>query len=285
MRYGYDPGCSRPLEDGPRGAVPRAVAAALGLPFEEIGVPGDCAPREAAMNGIPAYARVGRLLSVAARQLDAGGLGTAAPAVVSPCSACFRNLSRAGLSLARHPDLREQVDEEIAAEGLRFEPGAVRVRHLLDVLYEDAGPEAIRARVKTPLQGLVAAPYYGCLTTRPGLPDPAAGDPANPTRLDEILSALGAVVVPFPLKAHCCGGHAAASSEETATSLVHRILRCAAERNASVIVTVCPVCRQNLESGQEAVNRRFRTRFSIPVRYFADLLEEAFEVKAFGVRS
>ena len=31
VRYGYDPGCSRPLEDGPRGAVPRAVAAALGL--------------------------------------------------------------------------------------------------------------------------------------------------------------------------------------------------------------------------------------------------------------
>lgn len=283
MRYGYDPGCSRPLEDGSRDESPLVVATALGLTLEEIGVPGGCAPREAAMNGIPAYARVGRLLSVAARQLGAGGPGEAVPAVVSPCSACFLSLSRASLSLSRHPDLREQVDEQLAAEGMRFEPGAVRVRHLLDVLYEDAGLEAIRARVRRPLSGLVAAPYYGCLTTRAGLPDPAAPDPANPTRLDQVLSALGATVVPFPLKAHCCGGHAAGSSEETSTSLLHRILRCAAERNASVIVTVCPVCRRNLESGQEAVNRRFRTRFSIPVRYFADLLEEAFGT--FGVRS
>lgn len=280
MRYGYDPGCSRLLEDGPRGAAPRRVAAALGLTLEEIGVPGDCAPREAAMNGIPAYARVGRLLALAARQLGEGGPGRPVPTVVSPCSACFLNLSRASLSLARHPDLREQVDEGLAAEGIKFEPGAVRVRHLLDVLYEDAGLEAVRARVRKPLAGLLAAPYYGCLTTRPGLPDPASGDPAHPTRLDEILRALGAGVVDFPLKAHCCGGHAAASSEEASTSLLHRILRCAAEGNASVIVTVCPVCRRNLEAGQDAVNRRFRTTFSIPVRSFADLLEEAFGVRS-----
>ena len=43
-----------------------------------------------------------------------------------------------------------------------------------------------------------------------------------------------------------------------------------------MIAVVCPRCLRNLEAGQEPVNRRFRTRFAIPVRYFTDLVAEAF---------
>jgi len=47
-----------------------------------------------------------------------------------------------------------------------------------------------------------------------------------------------------------------------------------------VIVVVCPRCLRNLEAGQEPVNRRFRTRFAIPVRYFTDLVAEALGVRS-----
>ncbi len=154
----------------------------------------------------------------------------------------------------------------------------MRVRHLLDVLYEDAGPDEIRRRVTRPLTHLRVAPYYGCLATRSGIPERGLESPGPPGRLEEILSALGAEVVDFPLGAHCCGGRAAEASEEVATSLHHRILRSAADHGADVIAVVCPRCLRNLEAGQEPVNRRFRTRFAIPVRYFTDLVADALGV-------
>ena len=232
------------------------------------------------MNAIAAYARIGRLLALAARQLASRDDSSVPPSVVTPCSACFLNLSRASRSLDTHADLRARVAEELAAAGLSLDTGSVRVRHLLDVLYEDAGPDKIRRCVTRPLTHLRVAPYYGCLTTKRGFPEPVREDSPPGARLEEILSALGAEVVDFPLKAHCCGGRAAEASEEVATSLHHRILRSAVDHGAGVIATVCPRCLRNLEAGQELVNRRFRTRFAIPVRYFTDLVAEAFGVRS-----
>ena len=280
MRYVYDPGCSRPSGGGSDGARVLEVASALGLTLEEIDEPGGCGRESRAMNAIPAYARVGRLLALAARQLASREDASVPPSVVTPCSACFLNLSRASHSLDTHADLRSRVAEELAATGLSLDPGSVRVRHLLDVLYEDAGTDEIRRRVTHPLTRLRVAPYYGCLATRRGFPEPFCKGPAPGSRLAEILSALGAEVVDFPLEAHCCGGRAAEASEEVAASLHHRILRSAADHAADVIAAVCPRCVRNLETGQEPVNRKFRTRFAIPVRYFTDLVAEAIGVRS-----
>lgn len=283
MRYGYDSGCSRPSGGSPGEDAVFDVAGALGLTLEEIEEPGGCPGSGLTMNAIPAFARVGRLLALAARQLSAREDSAVPPAVVTPCSSCYLNLRRTIHALATHADLRERVAEELSATGLSLPPGSVRVRHLLDVLYEDAGPGAIRQRVTRPLTGLRAAPYYGCLATAADPPEPEREEPPRPGRLEEILSALGAEIVDLPLKAHCCGGRAAEASEEVATSLQHRILRSAADRGADVIATVCPRCRHNLGTGQDAVNRRFRTDFALPVRTFTDLMAEAFGTD--GVRS
>ena len=286
MRYGYDPGCARPTAGEEPDASARAVAAALGLTLEEIEDPGEGAAGALTLNGIPAYARVGRMLALASRQLSTRCDAARPPTVVTPCSDCFLNLARASHALGTHPDLREQVAEELAAAGLSVEPGAVRIRHLLEVLCEDAGVEAIRARVRRPLAGLRVAPYYGCLWTRDGGAGTEREGAARPGRLESLLSALGAEVVDSPLKGHCCGGRAAEASEETATSLQLRILRSASDLGAAAIATVCPRCERNLASGQGAVNRRFGTRFTIPVRYFTVLVAEAFGLDGeLGVRS
>lgn len=283
MRYGYDSGCSKPSGGSPGDDAVFDVAGALGLTLEEVEEPGGCPGSDLTMNAIPAFAKVARLLAFAARQLSAREDSAVPPALVTPCSSCYLNLSRAIHALATHADLRERVAEELVATGLPLPPESIRVRHLLDVLYEDAGPGPIRQRVTRPLTDLRVAPYYGCLASAGGPEEPGRDDPARPGRLEEILAALGAEVVDFPLRAHCCGGRAAEASEEVATSLQHRILRSAADGGADVIVTVCPRCRRNLGTGQEAVNRRFRTDFALPVRTFTDLMAEAFGTD--GVRS
>lgn len=285
MRYGYDPGCWR-LPGGASGeASVFEVARALDFVLEEVDEPGGRGTEGLAMNAIPAYARVGRLLTLAARRLSASGDAAEPPAVVTPCSDCFRTLSRASRSLETHADLRDRVAEELAASGLPYAPGDVRVRHLLDLLFEDVGVSTIRQRVTRPLAHLRVAPYYGCLGRLHEDAGPIPGALAPSRRLEEILSALGAEVVDFPLAAHCCGGRAAVASEEVATSLQHRILRSAADQGADVLATVCPGCLRNLEAGQNAVNRRYRTAFALPVRYFTELMAEAFGGIADGVRS
>lgn len=65
-------------------------------------------------------------------------------------------------------------------------------------------PEAIRARVTRPLEGVKIATYYGCLMSRPA-DVMQFDDPENPTAMDKIMEALGAEVVDFPLKTECCG--------------------------------------------------------------------------------
>ncbi len=275
-RYGYEPGCFRP----PAGRDPDAeildAVRALGLDLEVVDERTGGAPGALALNGLPAYARVARLLSLAAR-LGRGTFPRRPPTVVSPCTACFRNLSRARQALATHPDLRLQVDGCLEEEGIRCEPGAVRVRvrHLLDVLWEDVGPDAIRARVSRPLSGRRVAVYYGCLAIRDGGTRERRA-PGFETRFERLLEALGADVVDFPLRSHCCGGNASEASSDVAASLVGRILRCAARRRVEAIAVACPRCRHNLRSRAATLPEGAPEPPGIPVRYFTELMAEAF---------
>lgn len=273
VRYGFDSGCLRPPGGAPGRCAAREVAEALGLTLEEVPEPGGCDVPGLAMNGIPAYARVARLLTLAARSLAGHGDARFPPTFVTPCAACFRGLSRASRTLGTREDLRQAVAQELASAGLALERGPVLVRHLLDVLVADAGAEAIRSRVVKPLAGLRVAPYYGCLAPREGAPGSEADGPG---RLETLLGALGAAVADFPLKDHCCGGRAAEACEETAASLHVRILRSAEAHGADVLAVACPRCERSLSRGREAANRRYGTRLSLPVRDFAALARDAF---------
>ena len=78
-------------------------------------------------------------------------------------------------------------------------------------------------------------------------------DAEHPVELDLLLKALGAEVIDFPLKTHCCGGHMTQISEPVALDLINRLLKNAADYEADVIVTLCPMCQLNLDGYQDAV--------------------------------
>ncbi|MDZ7730452.1 MAG: hypothetical protein U5K37_05295 [Natrialbaceae archaeon] len=70
--------------------------------------------------------------------------------------------------MATHPSLNTKVNQALEAGGLHYEPGSVRVRHLLDLIYTDIGEEAIPGQGR-PVAGRAVriAPYYGCQVVRP----------------------------------------------------------------------------------------------------------------------
>jgi heterodisulfide reductase subunit B len=191
--------------------------------------------------------------------------------VVAPCSACFKNMYFTQAHLNKDPDLAEHINFALEEDGLQFS-GNIRVRHLLEMFAQDLGPEEIKARVTKPLEGLRVAPYYGCQILRPRKDHDSAEALETPQYFEELLAAIGATPVDYPLKTRCCGGSLIISSRVAALSMVRNLLQSAVEREANVIATACPMCQVNLECYQQSVNQEFGTNFNMPILYFTQLV-------------
>ena len=181
--------------------------------------------------------------------------------------------------MLERPSLGEKVNNALSAGGLSYKPGSLQIRHLLDVIINDIGLERVKDQVVKPLQGLRVAPYLGCMVPRPDY-EKRWSDSEYPTELDRLLKALGAEVIDFPLKTHCCGGHMTQISPSTAFELIHRLISAADQYNADLMVTLCPMCQMNLDAYQNETNRYFHTQYHMPILFFTQLMGLAFGLEA-----
>ncbi len=273
MKYSYFPGCSLERNAAAYQNSTLAVAKPLGIELVEIDDWNCCGATEyISLNLTAAYALVARNLAIASKT---DGLNQ----MVCPCSACYLNLNKVDHYLSEDDKLGHKVNTALAAGGLAYEAGAVKVRHLLDVVVNDVGCESIAAKVTRPLLGLRVAPYYGCLIGRPRF-NGGLDDPEYPTMLDDLMQALGAEVVDYPMKAHCCGGHMTQISEGTGFEMIRRLVKGAADYQADMIVTVCPMCQLNLDAFQGGMNRYFKTDYHVPILYFTQMIGMALGMDA-----
>jgi heterodisulfide reductase subunit B len=253
-----------------------AVAEKLGIEFEEIDNWNCCGATEfPAVDLITSYVLITRNLALAHDQMKNGGQTK----LVAPCSACALNLRKADHYLDESPELAGKINLALSEGGLEYVPGTVNTRHLLEMLVQDVGFEQIAEPVMKPLFGLKVAPYYGCVLVRPVL-GVQWDDTHYPTSLDTLLEGIGADVVDYPMKTHCCGGHMTQISEETALEMMRQLFQSAEDSGADIIATVCPMCQFNLEAYQKNVNNLFGTSFNIPVLYFTQLMGLAYGIPA-----
>ncbi len=259
MAYTYFPGCcmhgfARHCQDSLY-----AVFDALGLELRELKDWNCC--------GATTYVSVdeNQAFTLAARDLalaEQKGLE-----IVAPCNACFMILRKSQDYLARYGELRKKTDAALATIGLRYR-GNVQIRHPLEILFRDVGVKALKAKVKKPLEGWNVAPYYGCLLTRPY----PLSEGRRLEDFDAFIPALGANLVDFELKTHCCGGSLTGTIEEVGHRLVYILLRQAVLKHADVLVTVCPLCQLNLEAHQGEIKRRYGEDVTLPIPYFTQLI-------------
>jgi heterodisulfide reductase subunit B len=252
-----------------------AIAKPLGLELVEIDDWNCCGATEyTSLNLIAAYSLIARNLALATKS-------NGFKKIVAPCSSCYLNLLKTDKYMGENQDLNKKVNEALSAGKLAYKPGSIKVQHLLDVVMEDVGLETIQAKVTRPLQGLRLAPYYGCMIARPGFRPVSKTDVTEyPVTMDKLLKALGAEVIDFPMKTHCCGGHMTQISEQTAFDLIRRIIKGAADYQADIIVALCPMCQFNLDGFQGAMNAYFKTSYKIPVLYFTQMMGLAFGIDA-----
>ena len=209
MKYLYYPGCS--LEGTAReyDISTRAFMQAVGAELLEV--------EEWTCCGASAAEAISGLLSlslpacVLAKAEEMDGVKE----VLVPCSACYINLKKVEEKCRKDADLLGKINTVLEEEKLHLK-NQIRVRHLLDVLSRDVGPEKIFTRLKNPLVGMRIAPYYGCQALRPYA---VFDDPEEPTSMEPIIQATGASVHYWEMGGRCCGAAHMNTKQEVALEL------------------------------------------------------------------
>jgi heterodisulfide reductase subunit B len=196
--------------------------------------------------------------------------------IVATCAACWLNTKESQERVENSPKVRAGVEGALAEIGLKIEVDNMpKARHMVEVLIEDFGIDNLAKEVKKPLDGIKIAGYVGCQTNRPfGI---AGESYENPLYLDHMVESLGAQAVDrYDKKVACCSGALMFSEPDKGHALVKDIIEAAYDGGADMIVTPCPLCQMNVEAYQPDINKRFGTKFNIPVVYYTQLYNVAF---------
>lgn len=272
MKYSYYPGCSAHASGKEYNASLRAVCQHLDIELVDVSDWNCCGATPAATTRPElAKALAARNLAIAAET----GLD-----LMTPCSACYKNIRGAALKLQDDAGARTELEGLLGNRSLSHIPP---VRHPVDILWNDLDLNSLP--VEVPLKGLKVASYYGCLISRPkgGFDDPEA-----PRALDDLMEALGADAVDWDYKTKCCGGAVLIPRKQIALELTGKILVKAHEAGADVITVGCPFCHLLLDMYQDKALRqvgaapagRDPSGFRIPILYFSQLMGVAFGIDA-----
>jgi len=185
-----------------------------------------------------------------------------------PCAACYLVLRKTQDYAEKYPSIRQEVSESLRAANLP-DMNSVKVRHPLEMLYNDLGVEALKAKVKRRWRGGHVACYYGCQVVRPY---DEVDRPHNPMRMDEILRAVGVPTVDYALKTKCCGGSLTGTIHDVGVRLNYILLKEAARKGAQAIVTICPLCQFNLDTYQKEISKATGEHFDVPILYLTQVL-------------
>lgn len=196
------------------------------------------------------------------------------------CNGCYGSLLEANHTLKHNRKKLKMVNEHLAKIGRKFK-GTVKIRHIVDILYNEIGPEKIRNKTKygrkQPLN-LKLAVHYGCHLIKPGEIRPWNKEVERPTFLDELIEISGCVSVDYKDKFMCCGagGGVRGAFKEISLDFTREKLENIKSAKADAIITACPFCHLQLDLGQLEVNSIFKDKisapFNIPVIYITQLL-------------
>ncbi|MCX5779694.1 MAG: CoB--CoM heterodisulfide reductase iron-sulfur subunit B family protein [Firmicutes bacterium] len=269
MNIAYYPGCSLHTMAHEYDMSARLVSQRLGIELQEVPDWNCC--------GATAAHSLDHKLAIA---LNSRNLALVAamplPMVTTPCAGCFSRLKTTAAELKNDSVSAEMENlTGFALAGAR----QVEVAHLLQLMTEEIGLEAISKLVVKPLNGMKLAAYYGCLITRPRR-IVQFDDPEQPVSMDQLLQCLGAETVNWSHKAECCGGGFAASQTDIVVDLGGQVLEAARQAGADAIVVACPMCQANLDTRQKAIEADRRTSYNLPIVYFTQLMGLALGLSA-----
>jgi heterodisulfide reductase subunit B len=256
-KYAFFLGCIAPLRYPGIEKSTREVCAKLGIELVDL-KDASCCPAPGvirAFNKKTWLAAAARNLALAEKE----GLE-----IVTICNGCYGSLFEAAHELAHCPETLAEVNKILAEIGMEYK-GTTKVHHFAEVLYNEVGVEAIKAKVTNPLEYKVAT-FYGCHFLKPsnikGL-----DDTEDPKILDELVEATGCKSMPRKQKTLCCGagGGLKAAFGDVAKKFTETNLENMKESEAEMIIDVCPFCHLQFDGVQKDLG------YSFPVLHLSQL--------------
>ena len=191
--------------------------------------------------------------------------------ILTICNGCFSTLADANRILKNDTVLREQTNGHLAKTGREFK-GNIDIRHIIEYLYTEMGPERIRNHVERPLNIRVAI-HYGCHLLKPSR-ERGLGSFERPEFFDELVECLGATSVDYPDKNECCGaggGVRSALKEDSLKLAQHKLSRIK-DAGIDCIVNACPFCHMQFDTGQQEIRQITGIEYNIPILHYTQLL-------------
>ncbi len=273
MKISYYPGCT--LKSDAQHLEESALAsfAALGIEVEEL-------ERWNCCGAVFSLASDDLLHQLAPTRVLVRAQEAGADKVMTLCAQCYNTLARTNRLVREDQEKRDTLNRFMTEEPDYL--GGVEVVHFLELLRDEIGWEALRAKVRRPLEGLKIAPFYGCTLLRPT--EVSIDGPGPPTILKDFVAALGATPVDFPLAEECCSGYQVVGAPEASLTRSQAVVQSAADCGVDALILSCPLCEYNVSQQQRDFVAADGERLSVPVFYFSQLLALALGVEVESCR-
>ena len=147
--------------------------------------------------------------------------------------------------------------------------GEGKVIHYLELLRDEIGFDELKKKVVKPLTGKKIAAYYGCLLLRPSTVL-KFDDPENPEIMENLIRALGAEPVIYPMRNECCGGYITLEDTAQAQKRSGAVASSAKDMGADFMITACPLCMYNIKK---------HSGTGLEIKYFTEVLAEALGIE------
>jgi heterodisulfide reductase subunit B len=191
--------------------------------------------------------------------------------ILTVCNGCYGSLSDANHELKNDPKLAKQINKHLESIDMKFK-GISEVRHIVEFLTREVGPQAIKDKIKKPLD-LKVAVHYGCHLIKPSK-ERELGTVEHPSFFDELVEATGATSIDYVDKMICCGAGGGVRSAllDKSLAMAEHKFKTIVEAGADIIVNACPFCHLQLDYGQVEVKNMTGNEYNIPVLHYSQLL-------------
>jgi heterodisulfide reductase subunit B len=186
------------------------------------------------------------------------------------CNCCYGTMKYVDNLMKDDASLRNDVNTTLEKEGLRYE-GDISARHILQVLYEDIGIEAIREKVVQTFDGLKIATHYGCHILRPSEVT-QFDNPHSPTKFDELVEVTGAQSIDWSTKLECCGSPLWGINDELSLDLTENKLKDAKQSGADYLCVACSYCQIQFDTVQKVLLSQRGIEAKLPSILYPQLL-------------
>jgi succinate dehydrogenase / fumarate reductase, cytochrome b subunit len=189
--------------------------------------------------------------------------------ILTICSTCQGMLTLANVRM-KDPTVQDKVDGALQQVGIRYQ-GTTKVTHLLEILVDRIGADALKAKVRRPLTGLKVGAFYGCHLLRPQatLGTESAEEPHS---FEDLLTALGAEPVMYRGRVMCCGFPVLFVKEGTANRIAATQIDDARAHGAHAMATPCPLCHISLDTFQPRAAKEVGHALDMPVFHLPQLV-------------